>query len=390
MMTVTSLVEDCIAFLVSVEVAERHLLEPGVVGKPTNPASLYKLGILCRRYGDLDLWRSVAEAALALPHDTHEQIYLRGNAKLLLGDPSGWVDLEARIYDPSAGYLDTDAVRHMRYETLGWDGREDIIDKTLLIIADGSLGDCLQMLRYIPSVSRLARRVILSVRPEAVSLVRHILGNTVTVTLRTVVPTLPYDRYVWMLSLPALVPTTPPLLEMPIRSHVGVTTAYAATAVGLCVIGDHSDLRAFDRSIDCRALAQAREASDYQWFCLQLTSPASPLGLHQIIPLAQRPMLTLMDVVTAISELDLVITVDTAIAHLAGMLRRPTYVLLSTDADPRWGLGHTTPWYPSWRLMRQRTPGEWDDVLSTVIDEMDRLSETLDTVHVQRNAERPI
>ena len=88
-------------------------------------------------------------------------------------------------------------------------------------------------------------------------------------------------------------------------------------------------------------------------------------------------MIPLLDLLTdltetaaAIMNLDLVISVDTAVAHLAGALGKPVWLLLPAGPDWRWGLqGDCTPWYPSMRIFRQKTPGNWTDVFDSIVNE---------------------
>jgi hypothetical protein len=75
-------------------------------------------------------------------------------------------------------------------------------------------------------------------------------------------------------------------------------------------------------------------------------------------------------VAQTLAQLDLVITVDTMMAHLAGAMGAPVWTLLCCDCDWRWGVAHTTPWYPTMRLFRQQSAGEWNGVIATIADEL--------------------
>ncbi len=313
----------CLEYLAGID-ADHVAIGAAIARAPLDPLPVYDVADLCRSHGRIDLWERAVNWATELPHDSRKQIHRRGAMKLLREDWSGWLDLESRIYDPAAGYLDTEFVRHLRYETLFWNGRDDLAGRTILVIADGSLGDCLQMLRYVPLVARRAGRVILSVRPEAARFVREVVGSAVTMMLHGASPDIAYDYYVWLMSLPALLDTLPPPLPVPFH-----TTPISCT-YGVYWTSDLS-------------------YEGVRW--LNLREPAAPL-------------VTLFEAAKVVTTLSGIVTIDTTVAHLAGTLGVPTWLLLETLADARWGLGQTTPWYPCMRIIRQQTRGEWTSVIA--------------------------
>lgn len=298
-----------------------------IARSPFDPLPVYDLADACRAQGRIDLWQEAINAARGLPHDSHQQIHRRGRAKLLAGDWSGWLDSESRIYDPRAGYLDTEFMRHLRYETLSWNGREDISDRTILLIADGSLGDFLQMMRYVPYVARRAGRVILSVRPEAARFAREALGQLLTVTLHGTKPTIPFDLYTWLMSLPALFGELAPLLPLPFQS-----TRMAGGAVRYGVYLEDEQLE--------------------------------PILIRDHARWTPIPLITLFNAAKVVMTLSGVLTVDSAAAHLAGTLGIRTWLLLNASANARWGLGDTTPWYPTVQIIRQPREGDWASVIA--------------------------
>jgi hypothetical protein len=119
-----------------------------------------------------------------------------------------------------------------------------------------------------------------------------------------------------------------------------------------------TSLRDFDRSL----LPQLLDLPDVAWVSLQYGA-SDPTGLERL----EMPQLSSnwLDTAILLSHLDAVVTVDTGIAHLAGAMGRPTFVLLPFSPDWRWGLGtDTTPWYPSVRLIRQRAPRDWASTIA--------------------------
>jgi hypothetical protein len=337
-----------------------------------NPLPLYELATLCRRHGHTDLWRALLDCAVALPHDSYQQIYHRGRAKLLLDDWSGWHDLESRIYDPSASYLASRAVRVLRFNVRAWDGRENIQDKSLYVIADGGFGDCLQMTRYIPTLADRAGHLVLCVRPELADLIRQAYGDRVTLTLRGVEDNKLYDRYAWMMSLPALIGGPPPFTTFPgVTPSRRPTTPEPRAEIGICWTGDINWTGDAERSLPLDSLSPLLARADMRWFSLQTGAAAETIKGDARISSPAAPLYSFVQTAALAARLDAIVTVDTAIAHLAGALGVPTWVLLSADADPRWGTGSTTHWYPYLRLVRQRAVGDWTDALAEVERELE-------------------
>jgi hypothetical protein len=342
-------------------------LESILTNRPDDPIALYDLSLFCRRIGAPDLWRSCIDLAIALPHHTHEQIYRRAHAKLTLGDWSGWRDAEARVFDPESVYLRSREVRQLRWEKESWDGKEDLTDIRLLILADGGFGDCLQMLRFIPQLVRTARSVMLGVQPELVTLVRHNFGNAISVLFRDFELPDSFDRYAWGLSLPALCGDLPPFRALTAPSVISMPTQRDRRQVGVCWAGSSDSPRDTVRSVPIAALEPLFARDDLQCHSLQVGSRASECHRYAaILPSAER-CFTFADTAEFVSALDLVITVDTSIAHLAGAMGVPTLLLLDCESESRWGLSSTTPWYPSVHLVRQTLPGDWSSVVNDVM-----------------------
>ena len=120
----------------------------------------------------------------------------------------------------------------------------------------------------------------------------------------------------------------------------------------------------------------ARGVPDIAWFALQqgpAKSEPAPKGM-QLIPI-NAAVADYADTAAIIDQLDLVVTVDTSVANLAGALGRPAWVVLAKTPDWRWGLtGDVSPWYPSLRLFRQCVAGEWDSVIAAMTAELGALT----------------
>jgi hypothetical protein len=135
--------------------------------------------------------------------------------------------------------------------------------------------------------------------------------------------------------------------------------------VGLVWAGSRSHVNDRQRSIDVAFLAPLLATPEVTFYGLQMdrAGGASVAGLGDLTP----EITDFADTAAILAELDLVITVDTAMAHLAGALGRPVWVLLASVPDWRWGLEREdSPWYPSARLFRQTAAGDWEGVLRQV------------------------
>jgi len=180
-----------------------------------------------------------------------------------------------------------------------------------------------------------------------------------------------------MMSLPQRFGTELPSLPPPARFAIpdAVRAKWAErlrterTNAGIVWATNPSYLNNSARSIPSRELLALTRLSGLHWWGLQV-GPAAIDTPQGIVNLADE-LSDFADTAAAISELDLVITVDTAVAHLAGSLGKPVWLLLMYAPDWRWMLDREeTPWYPTMRLFRQRRPGEWGDVVERVVQEL--------------------
>lgn len=244
-----------------------------------------------------------------------------------------------------------------------WRG-ETSPDATILIHCEQGAGDAIQFLRYVPFVRdrSQAARVIL----ECPGNLRRLfateddLGAEIVET--GVLP--PFDLHVPLLSLPLALGRYEPLaISRPYLRSPHANEESAALRVGLAWAGNptHRDDR--KRSIEPAQFASLLPGADAKFFSLQVGRRNSLPGL---IDLTEQ-LTDFADTAALMAKLDLVITVDTAVAHLGGALGKPVWVLLPFLPDWRWGLeGEGTPWYPTMRLFRQRTAGDWDEVIGRV------------------------
>ena len=330
--------------------------------EPASAELHYNLGGALQRQGLYAEALACYERALALKPD-HAKAHLnRSLALLLTGElDEGWQEYEWRfavnVYD-------------RRFDRPLWSG-EPLAGASILVHAEQGFGDTLQFVRYVPAVAERGGRVVLEVPAPLVRLARTVAGVSEVVAAGDPLPA--FDCHCPLLSLPrvfktnlATIPKPVPYLRVPADASAAwakripaipglrVGVVWAGTTVG---------------AIDLRTLQPLWEVNGVSWFSLQAgdrSGDISSLGGVKITDLS--PWLTdFAETAAAVCRLDLVISVDTSVAHLAGALGRPTWLLLRYPPEWRWLLEREdSPWYPSARLFRLRKEGDWSCVAREV------------------------
>jgi Flp pilus assembly protein TadD len=268
-----------------------------------------------------------------------------------------------------------------------WNG-ETIGDRVILLVAAAAgHGDTLQFCRYVPQVAACARMTILAVQPALVRLLSRLpgVGEIITEDGR---PS-SFDLWCPLMSLPHAVgtaletiPATTPYLTadpLDVADWRERLAGLAGLRVGVCWAGGRSDVVVDRRrSITLDTLVPLGEVSGVQFISLQKGPPAAqvacpPQGM-ELYDFTE-DLHDFADAAALIDNLDLVISVDTAVAHLAGALGKPVWLLNRFDACWRWLLDRDdSPWYPTLRQFRQPTPGDWPSVISRVQGALQRLA----------------
>jgi tetratricopeptide (TPR) repeat protein len=253
-----------------------------------------------------------------------------------------------------------------------WLGGEPIAGKTLLIHAEQGHGDSFMMLRYAPVLARAGARVILNVQEPLETLAAEVEGVAEVISYGRPLP--PYDLHIPMMSLPLALGARPdtlprePYLRAPPEEREAWRTRLGPRRrprVGLVWSGSATQSDDHHRSIALERLGPLFEL-EADLFSLQVEvreSDRAALAASPLIDLGPE-LKTYADTAAAMEEMDLVISVCTSAANLAGGLGRPVFVLLSTIADWRWGLAETSPWHPSARLFRQERLGDWEPAIT--------------------------
>ncbi|MFM9862736.1 MAG: tetratricopeptide repeat protein [Micropepsaceae bacterium] len=272
-----------------------------------------------------------------------------------------------------------------RFDKPEWQS-EDIAGKTLLLHPEQGLGDILQFARFVPQLVAQGARIILEV-PAALEALMLTLPATATI-VRAGTPLPPYDLHAPLMSLGQklglaldTIPNQVPYLDAPVERREIWRSRMAPLPkprVGLCWSGNpaHSNDRA--RSVPFTQFARIAWVPGIAFVNLQRDlrdsdkpSFAAATHLTNFMP----HVADLADTAALIAELDLVICVDTAIAHLAGALGKTVWILIATSADWRWLKDRDdSPWYPSARLFRQTAHGDWNSVIERVRAELAALS----------------
>ncbi len=245
--------------------------------------------------------------------------------------------------------------------------------RTVLLHAEQGLGDSLQFVRYAPRVAARGAQVVLEVQPGLVALLRQSLPQATVIAQGGSLPR--FDLHCPLASLPQVfgtevhsVPATVPYLHADPARRAAWRQRLGRPAgprIGLVWAGCPQHPDDARRSISAERLVPLLTAlPQAQWISLQLgAGRAAGLPLFDAAPWLDDFAAT----AALVAELDLLLAVDTAVAHLAGALATPTWLLLPQQADWRWLLARAdSPWYPTLRLFRQRTAGDWDEVFTRV------------------------
>ena len=273
-----------------------------------------------------------------------------------------------------------------------WDGG-DAAGQTILVRAEQGFGDVIQFVRYLPLIRDMGAHPVLVCAPSLVPLFNAISGITVCSPAD---PLPAYDAWIDQISLPLLFGTTldtVPASTAYLRADADRTEAWRSrldaglckrapncvsrtgdwpqdgqipeVRVGIVVAGNPRHNRDERRSIPPELDWKLPKRAGLSFVNLRHGASACPLGLPDLTPW----LTDFAETAALIENLDLVITVDTAVAHLAGALGKPVWILLPHAPDWRWLLGRAdSPWYRSARLFRQPAPGDWNGVLVQVTE----------------------
>jgi hypothetical protein len=265
-----------------------------------------------------------------------------------------------------------------------WQG-ERLQNKRILLTAEQGVGDVIQFARYGPLVRERGGQVILEIPPTLARLFEWTTDKFETVIAGQ--HKISFDLHCPLLSLPLRcrtdVDSIPPPQEIKVpaemkRRWTGIVGETDRPRVALVWAGNPLHIKDAYRSIPLPALTPLFEHPSIRWFSLQVGPAAGQIAANgwsdRILDVS--PLLNdFAETAGALSKMDLLITVDTSVAHLAGTLRVPVWLLLPFVPDWRWLLKRDdSPWYPSMRLFRQPARGDWQSVINAVAAELSAIS----------------
>ncbi len=335
--------------------------------------------VLCE-LREFDAATAAYNRAIAIQKDYAPAHVNRGLLHLLSGNfERGWADYEWRWRDSSS-----ETTRQARrFSQPLWLGKENLAGKTILLHDEQGLGDTLQFCRYAKLVADRGATVILGVQKPLLGLLSGLAGVTHLVSEGSSVPQ--FDFHCPLLSLPLAFNTELHTIPAPARYLHADPTKAAQTQgrlssipgprIGLVWSGNANHPNDHTRSIPLPELLRSLP-SGLQYVSLQKElrpGEAHLLRAHSGLADVADELNDFADTAALCRCLDLVITVDTSVAHLNGALGNPTWLLLPFNPDWRWLLKRDdSPWYPTMKLYRQTRAGDWRELLSRVAADLVR------------------
>jgi len=310
--------------------------------------------------------------ALAFAPDNAAFELNEGIARLCAGDfLGGWAKFEARLR-PHGGTL------ARQFESLPWRGETPLKGRSILLHAEDDLADTLQFVRYVAPVVAAGARVVLEVQPELADLMAGVAGVAAVVSqgekvpaheLNCPLPSLPRAFSTTLDTIPAAMPYIRASAQR-VKAWKTVLQQVKSPRVGFLWASDLDSKTGRDRSIALEQFLPLLEHPRARFVSLRgklQRSEATLLGQQAGFSPLSAELRGFTDVAAVLSLLDLVVTIDGPIAHLAGALGRPVWILLPFQSDYRWMLNRDdSPWYPTATLFRRPAVGDWDSVIAAV------------------------
>src|SRR5471032_684759 len=361
--------------------AAQRCYERAVVLEPRHPGSYTNLGSLLDLIGQPEPALENYARALALDPHYAQALWNRSLIYLRRGDyERGWREYEWRWQTTNPG-----VVKGGRgFPQPAWTGSEPLAGKTILLHAEQGLGDTLQFCRYAALVAQRGATVVLEVQPPLAGLMATLAGVHRIVVKGEPLP--PFDYHISLMSLPLAfdtrldtVPRAVPYLASDPdkvarwRALLGTKTR---PRVGVVWGGSPKHNNDRNRSVGL-ALFAGLFAEQCEFISLQKELRPADLPLLGGLPVRQVAGLLhdFTDTAALCALMDVVITVDTSVAHLAGALGRPVWVLLQAPFEWRWlERGADSPWYPSATLYRQSERGDWAPVIDALAADLGKLA----------------
>lgn len=343
--------------------------------QPNHAKAISNIGKTFYDQGDIDKSIKYYDNAIKLEPDYAEAHFNRAVAVLLNGDyAQGWPSYEWRFKRREADRVYPHTLKGRRWDGSPYGGEQ------LFVHCEQGLGDVIQFCRYLPMVKSLGGSLLFEAHPPLNTLLARMEGPDQVVAFDPDNPThLPYSQHIALLSLPGLfntrldnIPARIPYLHPDPEKTAGWQSQLARNAVSGLRVGLVWSGSAVDPQRTCPITAWLPlwQIPGVSFYSLQKGPGAADLkqlgDSHPIRHLGDH-LHDFDDTAAVIANLDLVISIDTAVAHLTGAMGKPVWIALPHVPDWRWHLGRSdSPWYPTARLFRQPSPGEWTAVVDAV------------------------
>ncbi|MDX2223509.1 MAG: tetratricopeptide repeat protein [Rhodospirillaceae bacterium] len=335
--------------------------------KSEDPRPLINLAMIYRVWGRLDGALRCLERAAELAPDNPDVRWNLANALLASGDfARGWSAYEWRFKRPGR------AERAMNVPK--WVG-EPLGGKTLLLAAEQGVGDMIQFARFAEVLADRGARVVIECHPGLERLLATVPG--VAHTVRLGAGTFGADVYLPIMSVPQAIgltfdaiPARVPYLRPPSSTSVPPLPD-GGFKVGLVWRGNPLHENDAHRSIALTGLAPLLGVPGARFFSLQMGEGTAELAAFPAITDLSSAIGDFAHTAALVAQLDLVISVDTAVAHLAGAMAKPVWILIGRGNDWRWFAGREdSPWYPTARLFRQTAPRDWAPAVAAMAGDL--------------------
>jgi SAM-dependent methyltransferase len=264
-----------------------------------------------------------------------------------------------------------------------WQG-EPLDGRTLLLYSEQGLGDAIQFARFVPVLAEAGTRVVLEMHPQLITLMRSLKGAAEIFPLGGAPPT--FDVFLPLMDVPAVTGMTTETIPCP-TPYLAADPQRVETwreclgeggfKVGIVWQGNNDTFRKRARTAPLSAFAPLAEIEGVRLIGLQKPGDggadptASNIKVETFGPDFDAGPDAFIDTAAVIANLDLIITIDTSVAHLAGAMGRPVWIALPRVPDWRFGIeGSDCPWYPTARLFRQRVAGDWSDVFAEIAEQL--------------------
>ncbi|WP_114090497.1 tetratricopeptide repeat protein [Thalassospira profundimaris] len=346
------------------------------LARDTNDKShLFNAGLV---YRDLNRFAEAIDyfnKALAIDPDYTEALWDRSLAYLALGQyEAGWKAYEVRRR------LADNPIRPLP-DAVEWDGKADLRGKTLLLRAEQGFGDMIQFARFIPRVAKKAAHVIVECRKEMLGIMQTVPGVGQVIEKGAKPPK--FDLHAPLLSLPYLLnigarelfqASASPYMTPPHKMALGGIVGEVVLKVGIIWAGK---LNPRDRSCPLEKFMGLMGQPGAAFFSFQIDDrrgDIAKLGASAFIHDLGDRIGDFGDSAALMAEMDLIITIDSAPAHLAGALGLPVWMLQLFTTDWRWMVGRAdSPWYPTMRIYRQQQPNNWDAPFAALKQDFENL-----------------